>query len=670
VPSPGRIWRIWRVARWGLVAVLLPTLILIEVAIVAVVALPLDRARLAATSAPLVLLDVHGAEIATLPATGVDRTRWTALGDVPSIAVSAVIESEDHHFWRHRGVDGIAVARAAWLDLRGGRYGASTLTMQVARMTLGNHRRTAAAKLAESLLALRIERAIDKHAILEQWLNRAYFGNRVVGFEAAARYYFGKPAAALSDGEAALLAVIPRAPTAYDPLLRLEATLRRRDYVLDLLVRRGAITAEAARAARATKLAIARHPARNEAPHFARWIADQLPADVRAAGGTVQTSLDLRLQRQLAVRVAEQVETLKRLNLDQAGLVVLDAQTTEVRAMIGSTGWAGPGGQINITTRRRHPGSALKPFVYATAIERGATPASIAWDVRDTSASYFAPSGAEHGPVRYREALASSYNFAAIDVLEQIGVTRLMTVLRRAGVAELRGAPDDYGLRLALGSAKVRLIDLAAGYGFLVRHGTVGAPRAITEVIAPDGSRWSPPRLPDRRVFSPETSWLVMDMLADPEARRPAFGMEVPLDLPFRVAAKTGTARGFSDTWAVAATQEVIVGAWAGTFDGTPTHGLVAMDAAAPLVRDALLAVAGSGGRLTLPARPAAIEDLEVCAVSGMAPGEHCPRVHDHAAPGHHPLTPCTWHGPDGTLTYPARATGWLERRRATHARR
>jgi penicillin-binding protein 1C len=682
VPSLRRTWRIWRIrriwriARWGLVATLLPALILIEVAIAVTIAMPLDRERLVATSEPLVLLDLHGEEIATLPAAGVDRTRWTALGDLPAIAVSAVVQSEDHNFWRHRGVDGIAVARAAWLDLRGGRYGASTLTMQVARMVLGNNHRSVSAKLAETLLALRIERAADKHAILEQWMNRAYFGNRIVGFEAAARYYFDKPAASLSDGEAMLLAVIPRAPTAYDPVVRLPAALRRRDYVLDMLVRRGVITEETARAARATRLAIARHPARNEAPHFARWIAEQLPADVRAAGGTVHTSLDLRLQRMLAVRVTEQALALRRQNLDQAGLVVLDAQTTEVRAMIGSTGWDRPGGQINITTRRRHPGSALKPFVYATAIERGASPATIAWDVRDTSANYFAPSGAEHGPVRYREALASSYNFAAIDVVEQVGVSRVMTVLRRAGVAELPGTPDDYGLRLALGAAKVRLIDLAAGYGFLVRHGTVGTPRGITRVVTGDGGRWSPPRLPDRRVFTPETAWLVMDMLSDPEARRPAFGMEVPLDLPFRIAAKTGTARGFADTWAVGATQEVIVGAWAGTFDGTPTHGLVAMDAAAPLVRDAMLAIAGRGGKLTLPARPAAIEDLEVCAVSGMKPGERCPRAHDHAAPGRDhdpddgPDAPCTWHRPDGRIEYPARANGWLERRRATHARR
>ena len=302
--------------------------------------------------------------------------------------------------------------------------------------------------------------------------------------------------------------------------------------------------------------------------------------------------------------------------------------------------------------------------MYATAIERGATPASIAWDTRDTSDDYFAPQGGvEHGPVRYREALASSYNFAAVSVLESVGVARVMTVLRQAGVAELPGSPADYGLRLALGSAKVRLVDLAAGYGFLVKGGTVGTPHAIAYVERADGTRWSPMFDGDRRVFSPQTAWLVMDMLSDPEARRPGFGMELPFDLPFPIAAKTGTARGFADTWAVGATREVIAGAWAGTFDGTPTHGIVGMDAAAPLVRDALLAVA-DGRTLTLPTRPDNIEEFDACAISGMAPGPHCPRVHDHAAVGHAPKEPCSWHDDTGKLTYPSRAAGWLARRR------
>ena len=656
----------WRHARWAVVAAVLPLVVLVQIALVVVLAVPFDADELTAVDEPLRLVDVRGETIATYPVAGADRTRWTELGDVPAIAVSAVIESEDENFWRHGGVDGAGIARAAWLDLQGGRFGGSTLTMQLARMlrTAGEPR-SVSAKLRESLLALRIERAVDKHVILEQWLNRAYFGNGAYGFAAAAELYFGKPPRALSDGEATLLAVLPRAPTAYDPLRHLDAAVRRRDRVLALLVARGVISDDTARAAKVTALAVGRHAAPNHAPHFARWVLDQLPPHVRRRGGTVHTTLDLRLQRVLEARVAEQVAALRRRNLDQAGLVVLDTETTGVRAMVGSASWTGPNGQINITTRRRHPGSALKPFVYATAIEQGANPATIAWDVREASDAYFAPSaGMEHGPVRYREALASSYNFAAVDVIEQVGVSRVMSALRKAGVAELAGAPEDYGLRLALGAAKVRLVDLAASYGFTVKGGFVGTPRGITTAVLPDGARWSPVRSAERRVFSPETSWLVMDMLADPEARRPGFGMELPFDLPFRVAAKTGTARGFADTWAIAATEEVLVGAWAGSFDGTPTQGIVGMDAAAPLARDALLAVAQTtAAPLTLPSRPTTIVEIDVCATSGMKPHGRCPVISDYAVRGREPTTVDTWHDVDGAIRYPDRARGWLSRR-------
>ncbi len=357
-------------------------------------------------------------------------------------------------------------------------------------------------------------------------------------------------------------------------------------------------------------------------------------------------------------------------------MVVLDTRTSDVLAMVGSADWAGDAGQINITTRRRHPGSALKPFVYAAAIEAGDHPASIAWDVADATPAYFvAGEPIEHGPVRYREALASSYNFAAVWTLERAGVARVMTALRQAGVAELSGGPDDYGLRLALGAPKVRLLDLAAGYGFLVRAGQVRPPRAIVEVVAAgDGARWRPAARPEVRVFSAATSWLVMDMLADPEARRAGFGHELPLDLPFRVAAKTGTARGFADTVTVAATEQVIVAAWGGNFDGTPTQGVVAMAGAAPLARDALLAVA-DGRPLTLPAQPADIDDVEVCALSGMAAGPACPRKHEHVARGHGPTAACDWHqvgaGRSGVeIRWPVQADLWLARQRGRGTRR
>lgn len=664
--------RLWRLARWplavttGLAAALVWT-------VVAVVALwPLDPARLRATGASLVVTDRHGEVLATVPAPGgrPGADAWVPLAEVPSVAVAALVASEDHGFWDHAGVDGRGLARAAWLDLRAGRaaYGGSTLTMQLARLAFTQGEpRTLGRKVRETVHALRIERAVGKREILEQWLNRAYFGNGAWGIDAAARTYFGKPVAALSTAEAVLLVCLPRAPTAYDPLRRPAAAVARRDRVLDLMVRRGALAADEAARAKGQPLALARHRAHGRAPHFVRAVVASLPPAVAARGGVVRTTLDGRLQAALEVRAADHVAALARQNVDQAGLVVLDTASGEVLAWIGAAHPEAPGGALDLVTRRRHPGSALKPFVYAAAVEAGDLPSTVAFDVRDVSPDYFvAEGGREHGPVRYRDALGSSYNFAAVHALERAGVTRVMTALRAAGVATLPGSPDDYGLRLALGAAKVRLLDLAAGYSFAVRGGTVRPPTLVLAATAGDGRRWRPPGTAETRVFTPRTAWLVMDMMADPQARRPAFGQELPFDLPWPVAAKTGTARGFADTWAVAATQEILVAAWAGTVDGTPTQGVPAMRAAAPLVRDALLAYA-HGRPLTLPPRPDEIEAITVCEVSGGRPGPHCATKRDWAPRGGGPAHACDWHPAPGVVRYPAALHGWMARRGIPH---
>jgi penicillin-binding protein 1C len=620
---------------------------------------------------PLVITDRDGVPLRSLPSADgrPGRAAWVPLDRVPAAAVLAIIASEDHHFYRHRGVDGRGVARAAWLNLRNLRlaYGGSTITMQLVRMADGPDKpRTLRRKVSEAVRALRLERAMDKRAILEQYVNRAYYGNGAYGLEAAAQRYFGKPAAALSVGEATLLAVVPRAPRGYDPLRNLDAALRRRDHVLSLLAARGLLEPGELSRARAQPVTPRRHAPPHAAPHFTDWVLASLPAEVRARGGTARTTLDGALQRALEERVAEHAEALRPLNLQHAGVVVLDTATGEVLAMVGSAGWDLPGGQINAVTRRRHPGSALKPFVYAAAIEAGDSPATITYDVHDVPSAYVVRSApeVERGPVRYRDALAGSYNLAAVHVLERVGVARTQTMLRRAGAGELAKTPDDYGLRLALGSAKVRLLDLAAAYGFLVRDGRVRAPVAVLSVTDDRGRSWRPLPAAEVRVASPETSWLVMDMLADGEARARTFGPETPFDhLPFTIAAKTGTARGFADTIAVGVTRELTVGAWAGTYDGTPTQGLTAMATAAPLVRDGFLAAARERP-LTLPPRPAGVVTAEVCPLSGARPSPDCPhRKRDHFVAGTVPDHACDWHHAGG-VRYPPALAGWERRLR------
>jgi penicillin-binding protein 1C len=287
---------------------------------------------------------------------------------------------------------------------------------------------------------------------------------------------------------------------------------------------------------------------------------------------------------------------------------------------------------VNITTTPRHPGSTLKPFVYALAIERGETPASLARDVRGAVPRY-APHKLmhEHGVARYREALAGSYNLAAVDVLDRVGVPALVERLGQAGLGR---PPDRADLDLALGEARVRLVDLAAAYGFIVNGGkVVKATPLADEPVRPV------------RLFSADVSFLVMDMLADPHARRAVFGADLPLDLPFDVAAKTGTSSGFADTLAIAATREAIVAAWSGAFDGSGTQGALAMWSAAPLVRAGLLAVRDlQGAPLTLPSGSEGIVARDVCALSGLRPGPRCPTKREHFIAGHEPPAVCGGH--------------------------
>jgi penicillin-binding protein 1C len=620
---------------------------------------PYDAQRLdPAAGGPLVIEDRNGVVLRSVPSPDgrPGREHWVPLSRIASHALLAVVASEDQRFFEHGGVDPHAVARALWLNVQGGHFGASTLTMQLARMVWSpGAPRTLWSKLRETVLALRIERALSKQQILEQYLNRAYYGRGAYGIEAAAARYFGKPAAALSAGEATLLAVLPRSPGAYDPIARLPRALRRREHVLKLLVAQGKLSAEQALQTLAEPLAPSLHEQPSLAPHFVDHVLAELASDTH---GRLRTTLDARLQALLEQRVAEHVASLAHHGVSQAGVVVLDTQRGEVLAMVGSAGYhTTDEGQLNITTWRRYPGSALKPFVYGAAIEHGASPATLAYDVYDVPSRYRVRDipPREHGPARYREALAGSYNLAAVHVLEQVGQARVLEHLRRAGVFELPGAANDYGLRLALGNTKVRLLDLAAAYGAFARNGLVAAPRSIASQLAHES-----------RVFSPEASALVLDMLADAHARTKVFGMELPTDLPYPVAVKTGTARGFADNVAVFLTSELTVAAWSGRFDGAATRGMRGMDGAAPLARVALLA-ASRGRMLTLPKLPSTLTGRTVCPLSGMLPGPACPaRFEERFISGTEPTGTCTFHEHhqgETRIVYPAELQGWAKRR-------
>jgi penicillin-binding protein 1C len=570
---------------------------------------------------------------------------WISLDSVSRHVVAATLSAEDANFRRHPGIDPIGVARALWLNARAGRfaYGGSTITQQLAK-TLHPEPRTFSGKLREARDALRLDVTLSKDEILEQYLNRVYYGRLAYGIEAASRRFFGKSAAHLELDEAATLAILPRAPTAYDPVRFPERAERRRAHVLSRLAERGWVThAEAERAAaRPIRLVPARNPA------LSRHVLDALANGSRASGATIVTTIDWDLEERLRLRVREHLADLGRKNVDQAAVVVLDNASGDVLAMLGSRDYEelDAQGAVNATLARRPPGSTLKPFVYALALERGAHALTPVFDV-PTSWAGFRPRNAdlEHsGLVRLREALGSSLNVPAVRAADEVGIESVAALLRELGLGESIDVSRQ-GLALSLGAAPVRLVDLANAYATLARGGE-HVPWRLTE----------PHRAPvaRRRLIAPAAAFSLSKMLADATARRREFGVETPLELPFVAAVKTGTSKSFCDNVVVGYTPEVTVAVWVGNFDGRPMHGLLAMQGAAPLWRDAMLVAMEERPQRSFEPPPD-VETAEVCPTSGMRRGPHCGAGrHVHVSRSHRPVAACTWHGAGGVLRVPA----------------
>ncbi|HET8935536.1 MAG TPA: transglycosylase domain-containing protein, partial [Polyangiales bacterium] len=410
-----------------------------------------ELSRLLATlpCAPLALHDRHGLLLAELKSTCPGRGHFTRLAAIPQRLQALVIASEDSRFQQHRGVDVPAVLRALGSNLRAGRVvsGASTLTMQLARLLrAAPHTRALSSKLLQAWDALTLERMLSKPEILEAYFNLAYYGAAAYGVSDAASTYFGRELHALDDAELALLAILPRAPETYNLKRHPERALRRRRELLGLWRARGVLQLEQVQAIEQStlQLAAASASASPHAQHFVAWAAGELPAAERQRGGVLHTTLDLPLQKRLEALLRQHVDKLAGQGVEQAALVVLDTRSAQVRALVGA--YSFERSQINAVTRRRQLGSLLKPFVYGLAIEAGAKPESIAADVGDVPSAFRSRDwvGREAGPLSYREALAGSYNLAAVHVLERVGVGALHRALRRAGVAELASAPERY----------------------------------------------------------------------------------------------------------------------------------------------------------------------------------------------------------------------------------
>ena len=580
------------------------------------------------------VLDRHGGVLAEQAVPNRGKDRWVELDEVAPVVVQALLAAEDDRFHGHAGVDPRAIGRALIANLQAGEVvqGGSTLTQQTARLLAGRPPGWRG-KAVEAWRAVRLDAHASKDEILTWYLNRAYFGHGAWGIEQAAARYFDETAAGLSLAEAATLVALLPSPTALDPWEDPDAARAGRDRVLDRLEATGRAGSDALARARAEPLQLRTRSQTRRAPHLSAWLLEE-----HADRAELRTTIDPVLQRDVEELARAQVASLAGRDIDHVAVLVLDAQTAEVRAWVGSADFAAEDGQVDGVRALRSPGSALKPLIYALAFERGLAPADAVPDVPrtfPTSHGSWAPSNYSddfRGPVRAREALASSLNLPAVNVLEQVGVATAQYGLEQAGVHTLTERPAHYGLGLALGDGEVSLAELTAAYATLASGGTYRPIRVLADEPPAAGVR----------VFDARAAWLVTDVLADPVARLPAFGRWGPLERPYAAAAKTGTSTGFRDNWTVGYTSRHVVGVWAGNFDGRPMGQVSGITGAAPLWAEVMDRVTDEPVGFD---RPKGLLKRKACALSGLRPSEHCPHVVEDWYPkGDAKRASCDWH--------------------------
>jgi penicillin-binding protein 1A len=559
-----------------------------------------------------------------------EHRRDVRLDQISAYLRDAVIAAEDHRFYRHPGIDPIAVGRATLHNLKRGRLseGGSTLTQQLARTLFLSNRRTLGRKAKEAILARMLEQVLDKNQILELYLNRVSLSGGLFGVEAMSRSLFEKRALDLNLAESVLVAGLIRSPSALSPWSNLDGAVARSRVVLARMRAEGYITAQDERAARQARLQIAPRPNPTDprsgyAKEYLRQLFRERVGDDNPPDWQVHTSFRSDVQQAAEQALAQGLRRLRIPGL-QAALVALDPETGDILALVGGSDFASA--PFNRAVRsRRQPGSAFKPFVYAAALERGLSPVSVLTDLRGVVAEgrpEWAPSNAEgEGPdaLTLREALLESNNQAAAALQQRIGSG---AVLRFASEAGLLGLPDVPSL--ALGTGLVSPLELTAGFAVFPNGGFSVRPRGIVEAIEGDGTVAFQDKIRRRRVLSEEVAFQALSMLRDVIDR----GTGSParsLGLDFPAAGKTGTTDDFRDAWFVGFTTRVVAGVWVGFDQPAPIgDGAYGARIALPIWVDFM-----RRARHVLPPEefspPAGLREVELCRMSYLRPMDGCP---------------------------------------------
>ena len=572
----------------------------------------------------IVLKDIHGE---TFYSTGTAEHRdLVPLDQIAKSTQQALIASEDKNFYEHRGFSVLATLRAVYgyVFSGGGEFGGSTLTQQLAKMTLLSGERGMLRQYQAFSVAVAIEQRYSKDEILAMYLNSAYFGNNSFGIEQAAKNYFNKTPAELTTAESTLLIGLLPAPSIYSPVTGDPAKGKeRQDEVLKRMVREQMITEEERTAASAQELAY-QPPVQitNDAPHFTEMVVAELydkygEEIVERSGYQVMTTLDLSLQRQAMANVQGQIGYIQQMGGSNAGLIAIDPKTGEIRALVGSVDYDNEEwGKVNMATTKRQPGSTFKPIYYSAALAEGViTPATIIKD-EPININGYQPQNATrryYGDVTVRQALARSLNIPAIKVMQQYGIEKSITAAKKLGITTLDKQSSDYGLALAAGAAEVPLQEMTNAYAAFANNGNVRENTTIHEIKNKFNKTIFTHSSKAKEGVSAAGAYLLTNILADQNSRSYMFGSS--LNVPGKtVAVKTGTTDDNRDAWAIGYTPDITIGVWVGNNNNEMmTSG--GADMAGPIWRKTMQSAIGTNSPSFT--RPGGVIERNVCYGTG-----------------------------------------------------
>lgn len=552
----------------------------------------------------VLLFEIHGNE----------RRTVVPLAKIPHLIQQATIVAEDIRFYDHHGIDFRGILRAAITNIKNKdiSQGGSTITQQLIKNSILTSERTFTRKIREQILALLLERRYSKNEILEWYLNQIPYGSNAYGISAAADLYFAKKLDELTLNEAALLAALPKAPTYYSPYgNRIDQLVERKNWILDRMAEAGFITAEDAKKAKNEKLSFVPPQEEIRAPHFVFYVRELLNKKygeefVERGGLKVITTLDWKLQEEAEKIVKEGAERNDELvRAGNAALVAIDPRTGDVLTLVGSRDYWGdplpegctPGANcrfdpfVNAALRSRQPGSAFKPFVYATAFQKGYTPETVLFDAStefnprcnpDNTPGPLFQEGLEEcyqpknydnqfrGPVTLRQALAQSLNVPSVKLLYLAGVYDSIRTAQEMGITTLTD-PQRYGLSLVLGGAEVTLAEMVSAFGVFATEGILHPKTFILRIENSNGDILEEKKERAIPALDTDVARTMNDVLSDNEARIPMFNPRSSLYFPGRdVAAKTGTTQDYRDAWVIGYTPSLAAGVWVGNNDNTP----------------------------------------------------------------------------------------------------